>query len=79
MHWNQADVSSSIIINICILCVKLQLKELIIFQTPDVINDHALKSQKEKVTEKSGKDNPIQEKKNSFPIIDYFHIDAPKS
>jgi hypothetical protein len=44
------------------LCVKLQLKELIIFQKPDVdpiINHHALKSQKEKVTEQSCKDNPI--------------------
>jgi hypothetical protein len=54
------------------LCVKLQLKELIIFQTPDVgpvNNDHALKSQKDKVTDKSGKDNPIQEKRILFFLL----------
>jgi len=37
-----------------------------------VISDHALKSRKEKLTEKSGKDNPIPEKRKFlFPIIDY--------
>ncbi|OEL29292.1 hypothetical protein BAE44_0009690 [Dichanthelium oligosanthes] len=52
-----------------------------IFSAPDVspvIKNHDLESQKEKDTEKSGKDNPIQDKKLVVPVIDHFHIDAPK-
>ena len=47
----------------------LQLKELIVFQTLDddpIIEAHVLKSQNEKVREKSSKDNPIYKKKEIY-------------